>query len=90
MASPHPIQLLGPKKTVVVELRPGIDPTLNPRFLGERPVEDPDGTCSFCGDPFGEHWDQDTEQYLDGDEWHRRDYIGGDGFYSDEIPAVTR
>jgi hypothetical protein len=80
-----------PVSPVVTELFPGAghDPALDPDFLGDPPVAETDGSCSFCGDPYGEHWDQDAEQYIDGRAWHRRDH-DGQGFYADEIPAVQR
>jgi hypothetical protein len=83
-----------PTHRLLVEIHGDDDPTRNPRFLGEPPESEQDGTCSYCGDPYDLHWDQDSEQYLSGREWHRgdcRDRTGGGlGFYADEIPAVTR
>lgn len=87
------VGLAGRPQRMCVEINGADDPTLDPRFLGEAPEEDPDGTCSYCGDPYFMHWDSDREEYLSGREWHRRDCrerAGDDGFYSDEIPAVTR
>lgn len=77
------------QSTVVRELYPGAgaDHTLDPDFLGDSPVREDDGTCSFCGDPWHEHWDREARKYIDGREWHRRDNDGR-GFYADEIPIA--
>ncbi|TCO57193.1 hypothetical protein [Actinocrispum wychmicini] len=76
-------------RRMLVEIHGANDPTRDPRFLGDPPERLRNGTCSFCGRPWVGHWDQDREEYVDGRDWHRLDR-NPDGFYSDDIPAVTR
>ncbi|ALG07640.1 hypothetical protein [Kibdelosporangium phytohabitans] len=62
----------------------------DPLLLGDPPVRDDDGTCSYCGDDFAEHWSEREARYVAARKFHRYDKGDVPGVYSDEIPGGAR